>query len=417
MKVIVYPHDLGIGGSQLNAIELAAGVRDLGHEVLVFGRPGALNGRIDQLGLEFVEAPPPGRRPSPTTARALVDLVRARGVDVIHGYEWPPVLDAVLAAALGSPARVVGTVMSMSVPPFIPHDVELVVGTEQIAAVERRAGRPRVRTIEPPVDLAFNDPALPVGVDAFRMRYGLDDGRVNVVSVTRFARELKLEGTLAAIDVVGRISDRFPVRLVLVGDGPARDEVAERARRVNERHGEGTVVLTGRLDDPRPAYAVADVALGMGGSALRSLAFGKPLIVQGESGFWRTLTSETVDRFSWTGWYGVGEGEQGGADALEAELAPLLAAPSLRAVLGEYGLELARSRFSLTRASAVQLQVYREALAEGSQRQVGAEIAALARYAGYYARKRISRVLGRESLDDFNARPVAARRDAERVPS
>ena len=33
MKVLVYPHTMEIGGSQLNAIEIAAAVRDRGHDV------------------------------------------------------------------------------------------------------------------------------------------------------------------------------------------------------------------------------------------------------------------------------------------------------------------------------------------------------------------------------------------------
>ncbi|MDF2491459.1 MAG: glycosyltransferase [Microbacterium sp.] len=194
MKILVYPHELGVGGSQLNAIELAAAVRDLGHEVAVFGRAGALNARIDALGLEFIEAPPAGRRPSAPAARALRDLVEARGVDVIHGYEWPPVLDGVWAMARGRRAAVVGTVMSMSVPSFIPRSVPLVVGTEEIADGERRAGRRRLDVLEPPVDLVHNDIDGDPGVGAFRARFGLQDARTTIVSVSRLARELKLEG-------------------------------------------------------------------------------------------------------------------------------------------------------------------------------------------------------------------------------
>src|SRR5205807_398251 len=35
MRIIVYPHAMEIGGSQLNAIQLAGAVRDRGHEVVV----------------------------------------------------------------------------------------------------------------------------------------------------------------------------------------------------------------------------------------------------------------------------------------------------------------------------------------------------------------------------------------------
>lgn len=414
MKIVVYPHELGIGGSQLNAIELAAAVRDLGHEVVVFGRPGALNARLDELGVEFVPAPPPGKRPSPPTARALVELATQRGIDVIHGYEWPPTLDAVLATRMGAASAVVSTVMSMSVPPFIPRSVPLVVGTEEIGAAERDAGRVRTDVLEPPVDLAFNDVAAPVDVEDFAQRHGLRDGRINIVSVARFARELKLEGTLTAIDVIGELSAAAPVRLVLVGDGPARDEVEARAAAVNRRFGEGTVVLTGQIDDPRPAYATADIALGMGGSALRALAYAAPLVVQGERGFWKALTPQTVDDFLWTGWYGIGEGAEHGADALRREIQPLIDDAATRHSRGDYGLQLVRERFSLTRAAEIQLEIYRAAVERPARAAAVSELAALGRYSGYYARKRLRRALGSEATDDFNSRPVTLRNSGAR---
>ncbi|MFT3877022.1 MAG: glycosyltransferase family 4 protein [Propioniciclava sp.] len=407
MRVLVYPHTLEIGGSQLNAIELAAGVRDLGHEVAVFGRPGDLLERIGQLGLEFIEAPPQGKRPSLPTAAALTRLARERGFDVFHGYEWPPILDSVLASHRCG-AATVGTVMSMSVPPFIPSNTPLVVGTKEIEDAERH--RSLVTTIEPPVDLSFNDIDADPGRQEFRSRYGLDDGKVAVVSVSRLAHELKLEGLLTAIEVIGDLAATLPVRLVVVGDGPARAEVEDAAARVNARAGAGTIVLVGRLDDPRPAYAAADISIGMGGSALRALAYGKPLIVQGERGFWRTLTPETLDQFLWTGWYGIGEGSAHGAQTLAGELRPLLAQQERRASLGAFGLRTVRERFSLTRASERQLELYERACAAPrGWGNAGPELAALARYTSYFVDKRVRRAIGRERTDDFNSRTVTAR--------
>ena len=48
---------MDIGGSQLNAIELAASVRDRGHDVLLVGRPGRLVDTVRRLGLEYVPLP------------------------------------------------------------------------------------------------------------------------------------------------------------------------------------------------------------------------------------------------------------------------------------------------------------------------------------------------------------------------
>lgn len=408
MRIVVYPHDLGIGGSQLNAIELAAAVRDQGHEVLIFGRPGTLNSRVDQLALEFVESPKPSKRPSPSVAAALSALVRSRRIDLVHGYEWPPTLEAGAAMLTARRAPLVSTVMSMSVPPFIPHSAHLIVGTEEIAAAERQAGRHLVSVIEPPVDLAHNGHGAEGDVQGFRREHGLDESRLNIVSVARFAHELKLEGILTAIDEVGRLASGLPVRLVLVGDGPARAEVERRAQEVNLALGQDVVVLTGQVDDPRPAYAIADISIGMGGSALRALAFGSPLIVQGEAGFWRTLSPESVDQFLWTGWYGVGRGRYLGAQTLRAELERLVTHRELRASLGSFGLDLVTQRFSLTRAAQIQIGIYAEVITGAPRARRFAESASLMRYARYYAAKRVKRSLGREAADDFNARPVTA---------
>src|SRR4051794_23612370 len=138
-----------IGGSQLNAVELAAAVRDLGHEAIVFGQPGPLLQRVRELQLEFVESPPLGRRPSWRVMSALSRLVQQRGVDLVHGYEWTTALEIYGGprAWLGVPA--VATVMSMAVAPFLPFDLPLIVGTEQIAAHERTRGRSDVFVVEP----------------------------------------------------------------------------------------------------------------------------------------------------------------------------------------------------------------------------------------------------------------------------
>ncbi len=151
MKILVYPHDLRIGGSQINAIDLGAAVRDLGHDVAVFGQPGPLVESVRRANLEFIPAPPPQetsvscRRPGPVGPRA-----QEGGLDILHGYEWPPALECLLASRLAPGSLSVATVMSMSVAPFIPKTMPLVVGTAQILEAEAHYGRQRLQLLEPP---------------------------------------------------------------------------------------------------------------------------------------------------------------------------------------------------------------------------------------------------------------------------
>jgi glycosyltransferase involved in cell wall biosynthesis len=412
MRILVYPHDLNLGGSQLNAIELAAEISALGHECVVYGRPGALGARIAELGLEFIESPDPGRRPSARIVEDLRRLVRARGIDVVHGYEWPPGLEAGLVALREDGVAGVCTVMSMAVAPFLPTWLPLVVGTRQIAANERARGRTAVHLLEPPVDLEHNRIPAEGELAAFRERWQLD-GRALVVCVGRLVSELKSEGVLTAIRVAGELAASSPFQLLLVGDGSARPAVEAAAQAVNDRVGSNTVVLTGELNDPRPAYAVADVSLGMGGSALRALAFAKPLVVQGERGFFETLAPDSVEQFRWQGWYGVGASAADGPARLAGQLVPLLADPDRRAELGRYGRELVEE-YSLARAARHQVEIYTSALEANGRglRAVPEVIRAGASFTAYYLSKRVARLLGRSRTDDFNARPVAAGNDA-----
>lgn len=415
MRILVYPHDLNMGGSQTNAIELAAAVSRLGHDCVVFGRPGSLCARIDDLGLEFVESPDPGRRPSLRTVKVLREVTRTREIDIIHGYEWPPGMEAVLAAEGLPGTAAVCTVMSMAVAPFLPRSLPLVVGTQQISAVEQASGRLNVNLIEPPVDLEHNGHVTSLVVDQFKNDWRLDERPV-VVCVSRLVPELKAEGILTAIEVAGALASVVPFQLVVVGDGRARAAMEAAAERTNQLAGRKTVVFTGELADPRPAYAAADVVLGMGGSALRSLAFSKPLVVQGENGFFRRLSPDSVDEFRWQGWYGVGPGAKYGPKTLQTELVPLLTDLSMRSDLAIFGREVVED-ISLARAAKLQVTIYRDAFAsrvKQKRRYVdgGRSAAQLGRY---YAVQRLDRLRGRRRADDFNADPVAGTRTTSRT--
>jgi len=297
----------------------------------------------------------------------------------------------------------------MAVADFLPRTMPLIVGTEQIEAYERASGRHLVSTMAPPVDLEFNDPALPFDVEGFRREWSIDPNSLTIGVVTRLAAELKLEGLLTAIEVVGELATQRRVQLVIVGDGPARDEVEACARAANNRAGTEAIVITGELLDPRRAYACADIMLGMGGSALRALAFGKPLVVQGEAGFWQLLTPSSANDFRWTGWYGVGDGRDSGPAALRAAIQPLIDSPARRIELGDYSLHLVRKEFSLDGAANFVDGRYNTALQTRTRHSAAtrdlARSASL--FANHYARRKLAKIAGRAARDDFNGSPVA----------
>ena len=361
MRVLVYPHTMEIGGSQLNAIEIAAAVRDRGHEVMVVSRPGALVETVRRLELAHIPLDPRSRRrPSPRAAVQLTRLVKQYRLDVVHGYEWPPTLEAFAGPRLQLGLPVVSTVMSSTVAPFLPRTIPLIVVAEGVRRRALESGHPQVTVLEPPLDVRANAPGYDPG--PFRSELGLDETVPLVVVVCRLVPEAKLEGLLAACDAVGELAaSGIDVQLAVVGDGQARPAVEEAAAAANACAGRRVVALAGELGDPRPAYAAADIVLGMGGSALRGMAFGKPLVVQGGRGFWELATPESAPTFMSHGWFGVGSdanGRAAGALRLKKILMELLRDPVVRARLGTFGRALVVERFSLDRAAELQEEVY-----------------------------------------------------------
>jgi glycosyltransferase involved in cell wall biosynthesis len=410
MKVLLYPHSMEVGGSQLNAIQLAGAIRDRGHEVVVLSEPGPLVERVQKLALEHVELPPHRRRPSPKVMGIISDLVRRRDIDVVHGHEWPPIIEAFLLRTLVHRTPVVGTIMSMSVAPFLPRSVPLTVGTELIRRAALAAGHRSVELLEPPVDTRADNPS--VDGSSFRARRGVRPDEVLVAMVCRLVPDLKLEGLLSACDAVRELAVAGKsVRLAIVGDGRARGDVARRAADVNAAAGYEVVLLTGEMADPSPAYAAADVIIGQGGSALRGMAFAKPLVVVGEDGFSELLTPESASTFLRQGWYGLGAGSLGtGVPALRVALERLVDSPDVRRELGLFGRQLAEQRFSLGQAAEIVENMYISAIRNpiSFEHLLPDFLHVATGVAGNRIRRKYLRWLGTAATDDSNARDVIA---------
>jgi glycosyltransferase involved in cell wall biosynthesis len=362
VKVLVFAHRLELGGTQVNAIELAATARDrLGQDVVLFAEPGPAAALVEQHGLRLLPAPGATNHPSPRVMRALRAAVRAERPDLIHAWDWPQCFDAYYGEHLVFGVPLLCTVMGMAVPRFIPRTLPTTFGTRELAEQARRTRSGPVELLEPPVDVDHNAPGV-VDDGEFRARFGLAGDRFTVAVVSRLVEWLKLESLLRGIAAVDLLAKELPVQLVVVGEGTAAARVAERAAEVNDRHGANVVVLTGGLVDPRPAYQVADAMLGMGGSALRSLAFAKPLVVLGEQGFSLPFDRSTVDYFRQHGYYGLGDGDLR-PDRITDQLRPLVTDPGLRADLGRFGREIVERHYGLAPAADRLVALYRRVAA------------------------------------------------------
>lgn len=400
LRVLVAVHRLDVGGSQLNAIDIASGVKSRGHEIVVAGPPGALVDLIADRGLQYEPIEPHRLGSALHGLRRMVQVTRAVRPDIVHTYEWSPTLLAFLGSHWRDLVPMTVTINSMAVPDFLPGSIPLQVCTPLIAAeTRRRSGR--VGVLEIPTDCVGQHPDFPD--DGFRAELGIDRNELLVVAVSRFARELKQQGLETAIRAAGRLAARHRMRLVLVGDGPAMPELRVLAGETNALAGREIVVLTGARLDPRPAYASADIVVGMGGSLLRAMAFGKPCIVQGESGYWRILDATSAREFRWRGFYGIDDIATG-EDVLLRLLDRLLADDALRKTNAGFALDLVRRHYNLEYAVDEQLKWYRQVLDDHtrpSRREIARTMAMAGRWLAKYT---VRRALGNAPDDYFNSR-------------
>jgi glycosyltransferase involved in cell wall biosynthesis len=343
VRILISLFGLHIGGSHINAIEIGALIKQRGHDVIVYSPDGPLRERVAELGLEYVPTVPRGQRPSVAGVRRLNALVREREIDLIHAFEWLPTLEAASGPHLLTGTPVLSTVYSVLVPPFVPRNLPMIVGYTQELDIERGRGRSRVYTVVCPVDTRENAPVA--DSRPARKRFGLRDDELAAMVVSRLSRDLKREGLLSAVTAVGLVDPALNLRLLIVGGGPCREELQDAADAMNARLGREAVTLTGPLMDPRDAYAAADIVLGMGTSAQKGMAFAKPVVIQGERGYWETLTPESMPQYLHHNFYGLGDGSDG-APRLAAIIGELARDRDRWPELGEFGRKTALTVFS-----------------------------------------------------------------------
>lgn len=349
MKILVFAHRLELGGTQTNAIELAAGLRDRhGFSVVFHATPGPAVDLLHRKGLDLVPAPDARLHPSLARMRLLRDLVRRERPDLIHAWDWWQGLEAYGAVHLTMRVPLIISDMMMTLTHVLPRQISTTFG---VLAVQRQAaqqGWSRCAYLPPPVDLAANAPDL-LDRAACRAAMGLSDRDIALVTVSRLSHTMKADSLARTIDCVRQLGRVLPLRLAIVGDGTARGTLQALANRANRDLGRKAIILHGAMTDPRPAYAAADIVLGMGGSALRGMAFGRPVIVTGDRGFARLFDADSVDWFADGGIHGIGAAADDGlaVPAMVSAVRRLASMPALRDSLGEFGRDHVRRHHDL----------------------------------------------------------------------
>ncbi|MGP5220315.1 glycosyltransferase family 4 protein [Arthrobacter rhombi] len=361
-RVLVQVNSLALGGTQLNAVDMAVAMRAYGYDSVLVGpldtvpEGPSLFDVAETKGIR-VE----GFQRAKHTLNGAMELrriVKKHRSEVVHIYGSWTARPALWGPCLLGRRPLVLTIYEMAVDTNTPVGPELVVGTGYLRDdLADRAGG--VELISPPVDVC-SDQMDAVDAAGFLRSQNLVPQNQRIVMVTRLDAEMKATGVAQAIDAMRSFAGSN-VDLIIVGTGDVEEKLRQRAEDVNVDYGRRAIVFTGAMPDPRAAYAASDIVIGMGGSAARALSFGKPLVVTGEKGWFKTFEPETAEPLFRSSFWSD-ETVENPVAQLEACLSLLLSDQELCLRLGRFGREFAIERFSLDAMAERQAKVYDRSL-------------------------------------------------------
>lgn len=364
-RVLVHLNSLDLGGTQLCALDFAEALVPYGYDSHLIGPLPEVAGPslLDVAGERGI-AVHPYREPGTVLAHSRILAKRADEIDaaLVHAYgTWGAPRPIYWGPSLFGRRPWVLTMYEMSLHHSVHRHMPMVVGTEYL--LEECVDRPGLTTlISPPVDMERDRPP----------EHEPSGPGVGIVIVSRLEDNMKSTAVSAAIGAVEVLADP-DVTLTVVGGGPAEERLRADGAAVNARLGREAVRFTGAVADPRPAYASADIVLGMGGSAARGLAHGRPLVVQGENGWSQVFTPETAAGLARNSYWSPEVVES--ADVMLAEnLRGLVADRELRHRLGRFGRDFAEQRFGLEAMTRRLAEVYDRASGAYSARSWFADL-------------------------------------------
>ena len=366
MKIVHVIARLNVGGAALSVLELAAGQRRRGHDVLVVAGtipPGeaSMEYVARELDVPYLRLPALKREVSfwadLEAVRTLRQLLRARRPDVLHTHTSKAGTTGRLAALLAGSAR-----PKVVVHTFHGHVLSGYFDTRRertYRVIERALARVADRIIAVS-DQVRND-LIRFGVAPRRkiivVHYGFDlDARLGS---TGLRDEKRTQAGVGDDDFVigwaGRLSEiKRPLdlvrtaarvdrsRLVIAGDGELNGAVRRLAADLGI---DDRVQILGYVEDMGAWYSAFDAFLltsaneGAPVVAIEALAAGIPVVAT-DAGGTRTVVDDNETGFL---------APVGDVEALAAHLVRLRDDPALRASLGNEGATRMRERFSTER--------------------------------------------------------------------
>jgi glycosyltransferase involved in cell wall biosynthesis len=365
---------LDSGGVERTTIDIAGALALEGFQPLVASEGGRLEPELKAAGGELVRIDAAAKAPQTIVSNAfrLTDLVRARGIKLIHARSRAPAWSALIAARRTRVPFVTTYHGIYNAGHFIKRfynsvmvRADAVIANSQWTAdhvlSEHHIDPRRLAVIPRGVDLARFDPAgaPPDQVATLRAEWGAGTGDIVVLlpgRLTRWKGHLVFVEALSRLARAGRLAK---LQAVFIGDAQGRASFeAELRNAISAANLGGRVVFGGHMTDMPLAYLAADIVVSastdpeaFGRVAAEAAAMGRPVIATDHGGARETVLAGVSGLLT----------RPGDAAALADAIAQLAALDAQTlAGMGARGRAHIVERYSLERMCADTIALYRK---------------------------------------------------------
>jgi glycosyltransferase involved in cell wall biosynthesis len=359
--------DLDAGGAERTAIDVAAGLVEVGARALVATEGGRLVGELQAKGGIWIPFPAGSKNPLAMTlnVRRLARIAHDERAALIHARSRAPAWVALGAArAVGLPLVTTyhGSYAARSAAKRLYNSV-MARGDAVIANSHYTAGlilesypfaEPRLKVVHRGTDLTAFSPAAiaPERVEAVRKAWGVDPHERIVLLAARLTG---WKGQRVLIEAAARLraGGLSDVVFVLAGDAQGRDSYTrELDRMIADRGLTGIVRRVGHCTDMPAAFLAASVVTvpstepeAFGRSAVEAQAMGTPVVVSNLGAVPETvLAPPETPTGARTGWRVEANSAAALADAIDGAL---MLGASAREALAARARAHVEARFSL----------------------------------------------------------------------
>lgn len=361
IRVLQVSSARALGGGERHLADLARGLHERGHDILVALRERSpLRAQLSFLPEQNVYTLPLRNSLDFRSARGLARIAREGKVDIIHAHVARDYTPAAFAARLASASRLVITrhvlfPMSRANGLALSNVARVIAVSEPVALALRGQKifpKDAVRVVENGVDLARFERAR-AGAEPDIPGRPFRVGIIGELSVIKGQEEF----VRAAALIRNALGERVEF-LIAGGDNSGGEYRARVERLVTELNLANHVRLLGRVEDVTSLFAKLDVLVSashsesFGMAMAEAFACGVPVVATATGGA-RSLIEDGVSGLLVP---------RGDVRALAAAVASLLSDEGRRLALGAGARRAARERFSLERMIEETERVYEEAL-------------------------------------------------------